>query len=144
MIAPCGFRCDQCVAFVDNARTRAARERGSAAWAKYWRLRVPPARVQCHGCTAGPVDGLDFPAADCEIRPCALERGIATCAECSEYPCATLAARMTACDSVVHRFRDRMPEQDFERFIAPYDCRATLERLRKATGARCGNRPGDR
>ena len=140
MIAPCGFRCDRCVAFRRNARTQADRVRGSAAWAKYYGLRVPPERIQCHGCLAGEVTGLQFPARDCEIRPCVLGRGFATCAECGEYPCRTLRSRMTACDEVVRRFRGKIPERDFARFIAPYDCRAILEGLRKGQPADPGHR----
>ncbi len=136
MIAPCGFRCDQCLAFVDNARTPADRATGSAAWAQYWRLRVAPERMQCHGCAAGPVAGLEFPDVNCKFRRCVLEQGLTTCAECEEYPCATLDARMASCDRVVRRFGDTIPQHDFARFIAPYDCRATLEQLRKSPAAR--------
>jgi hypothetical protein len=146
MISPCGFRCDRCVAFKKNARTRADRVRGSAAWAKYYRLRVPPERIQCHGCLAGEVAGLDFPDKNCEIRPCVLERGLATCADCREYPCRKLESRMAACDRVVRRFRGKIPEQEFTRFIAPYDCRATLEGIgkRRAAGLRTSRNRKDR
>ena len=135
MIAPCGFRCDRCVAFTRNARTQADRVRGSTGWATYWGLRVPPERIQCHGCPEGPVAGLQFPDSDCEIRPCVLGRGLATCAECGEYPCQSLRSRMAACDKVVTRCRDQVPERDFARFIAPYDCRTTFDGLRKGQPA---------
>ncbi len=131
MIAPCGFRCDRCLAFVENAKTHADRVRGSAAWAKYYGLQVAPQRMQCHGCARGQVEGLKFPDPKCEIRPCALERGLATCADCAEYPCATMQSRMAACDEVVQRFRGRIRDQEFSRCIAPYDCRAILDSVRK-------------
>ena len=38
MLAPCGFLCDRCVAFKDNAKCHADRVRGSAAWAKHYGL----------------------------------------------------------------------------------------------------------
>jgi hypothetical protein len=118
------------VAFKDNARHHADRVRGSAAWAKYYGLQVPPQQIQCHGCAAGHVAGLRWPAPRCRIRPCALKRGLPTCAECDEYPCKILEARMVGCDDVVERFRGTVPEADFASFIAPYDCRANLEALR--------------
>jgi hypothetical protein len=130
MIAPCGFRCDDCVAFAKNAKTHADRVRGSAAWARYYGLQVAPQRMQCHGCAAGKVEGLDFPDPKCEIRPCVLDRGLATCADCGEYPCKALESRMASCDEAVQRFRGHIPARDFARFIAPYDCRATLEAIR--------------
>ncbi len=130
MIAPCGFRCDWCLAFTANARTHGDRVRGSAAWAKYYGLQVAPQRMQCRGCAGGRVEGLKYPDPKCEIRPCAAGRGVASCADCDEYPCAVLQSRLAACDEVVERLRGRIPEQEFRRCIAPYDCRATLDGLR--------------
>ena len=135
MIAPCGFRCDQCLAFVGNARSHADRVRGSAAWAKYYQLQVSPQHMKCQGCAQGHVEGLRFPDPKCEIRPCAPERGVRTCADCPDYPCATLQSRMKACDRAVGRYRGAIPDAEFARCIAPYDCRATLEELRRQQGA---------
>ncbi len=131
MIAPCGFRCDRCLAFVANARTHADRVRGSGAWAKYFGLQVAPQQMRCRGCAGGKVEGLKYPDPKCEIRPCATERGVATCAGCGEYPCKTMRSRMAGCDDVVQRFRGHIPDHEFNRSIAPYDCRAILEELRK-------------
>ncbi len=136
MTAPCGFRCDRCVAFKDNAKSHADRVRGSAAWAKYYHLQVPPQQIQCHGCAAGRVAGLRWPDQRCRIRPCVLERGLATCAECGEYPCELLESTMAGCDEVVERFRGAIVDADFARFIAPYDRRANLEALRKGASSK--------
>lgn len=134
-IAPCGFRCDQCLAFVANAKTHADRVHGSAAWARYYHLQVSPQHMQCHGCRAGRIEGLQFPDPECEIRQCALDRGVETCAECSEYPCDALESRFESCDEVVRRCCGQIPADEFERCIAPYDCRATLEDIRKTRSA---------
>ncbi len=138
LIAPCGFRCDRCLAFRANAKTHADRVRGSAAWAKYYHLQVSPQRMQCHGCAEGHVAGLDFPDGKCEIRPCVLGRGLQNCAVCGEYACKALEARMSSCDKVVQRFRGAIPADEFDRFIAPYDCRATLEDIRKKESLKSG------
>ncbi len=130
-IAPCGFRCDLCLAFVAVARSHADRVRGSAAWAKYYHLQVTPQQMRCHGCREGKVEGLKFPDPKCEIRRCVSKRGLQTCADCADYPCDDVTQRMQSCDDVVLRCRGRIPVEDFTRFIAPYDCRATLEGLRK-------------
>ena len=143
-IAPCGFRCDRCLAFAANAKTHADRVRGSAAWAKYYHLQVPPQRMQCHGCAGGKVEGLQFPDPKCEIRPCVLERGIETCADCRDYPCETLESRMKSCDRVVERCRGTIPADEFDRFIAPYDCRATLDAVRKKQSADSGKTSGQK
>lgn len=137
-IAPCGFRCDRCLAFVANAKTHAERVRGSAAWAKYYHLQVSPQRMRCHGCAGGHVAGLDFPDRKCEIRKCVLDRSLETCAGCGEYPCDALESRMRSCDGVVERCRGKIPADEFDRFVAPYDCRATLDELRKKKSAGSG------
>ncbi len=138
LIAPCGFRCDRCLAFAANARSHADRVRGSAAWAKYYQLQVSPQRMQCHGCEKGTVEGLKFPDVKCEFRVCVLKRGLRTCADCAEYPCAKLEARMGSCDRAVERYRGAIPAAEFERCIAPYDCRATLDGIRKKQSAAAG------
>ncbi len=130
ILAPCGFRCDRCVAFKDNAKHHADRVRGSAAWAKYYGVQVPPQQIQCHGCLAGRVEGVRWPDPKCRIRPCAAKHQAATCAECEEYGCSLLESRMAGCDRVVERFRGRIEARDFARFIAPYDRRANLEARR--------------
>ncbi len=135
ILAPCGFRCDRCVAFKDNAKRHADRVRGSAAWAKYYGLQVPPQQIQCHGCLVGRVAGLRWPSQTCRIRPCAARHGTSTCAECDEYICDLLESNMAGCDSAVQRFRGRVEERDFARFIAPYDRRANLEARRRSLAA---------
>jgi hypothetical protein len=58
------------------------------------------------------------------------KRGLDNCAACSAYPCKRLEERMRACDRVRDKFQDRIPRGAFQKCIAPYDMRATLERLR--------------
>ncbi len=130
-IAPCGFRCDWCVAFKTNARTHADRVRGSATWARYWHLQVAPQRIVCDGCLSGLEGPLFRERNACRIRPCVLGRGLETCAECADYPCKMLERRMAACDEVVAQFKGKIPAREYERSIAPYDCRTILEGRRK-------------
>jgi len=47
----------------------------------------------CDGCQASidPDSKLsDYCLNECDVRPCAQERGFETCADCEEYPCMTL------------------------------------------------------
>ncbi len=131
IIAPCGFRCDRCVAYRPNARKHADRVHGSAAWARYWRLQVPPQRIACNGCLAERLEGGQFPEKRCRIRPCVLGRALETCAECGDYPCKLLQRRLADCDEVVEEFRGKIDRQEYEYSIAPYDRRATLEERRR-------------
>jgi hypothetical protein len=58
------------------------------------------------------------------------KRGLDNCAACPAYPFKRLEERMGACDRVRDKFQDRIPRGAFQKCIAPYDMRATLERLR--------------
>ncbi|HET9131324.1 MAG TPA: DUF3795 domain-containing protein, partial [Terriglobia bacterium] len=52
MVARCGFRCDQCGAFVKNSPTAADRLEAAAVWSKYFGLSVRPRDMRCNGCLA--------------------------------------------------------------------------------------------
>jgi hypothetical protein len=131
MIARCGFRCDLCGALVRNSPTSADRLDAAAGWAKYFHLKVKPDSMRCNGCLARDCSGYEFPEKNCAIRRCVLERGIDNCAACAEYPCTKLEKRMRGVEKVIKRFRNEVPKREFDRFIAPYDARTTLNQLRQ-------------
>ena len=132
IIARCGFRCDQCVAFVKNSPTAAARRTASAGWSKYFKLNVKPESMRCNGCLAEACPDYVFPEKKCAIRSCVAERKLENCAGCEEYPCKMLNKRMEGVEKVIKRFKNRIPRKEFDRFIAPYDARTTLNRLKQA------------
>ncbi len=129
IVARCGFRCDQCPAY--TSRTEKARIAGAAGWSRYFKLKVKPASMRCKGCLAGVCKGNEFPSAQCSIRLCVLDRKLDNCAGCREYPCSKLEARMKSVEKRIRQLKGRVPEKEFERFLAPYDARTTLNRLRR-------------
>lgn len=131
IVARCGFRCDLCGAFVKKSSTAADRRVVAAAWSKYFRLKVKPASIRCNGCLSQDRGGYEYPAKNCATRRCVIKRNIANCAECTEYPCKALETRMCGVDKIIDRFREKMAKREFDRFIAPYDARITLNRLRQ-------------
>lgn len=91
MIAYCGLSCEQCEAFIatknnDNALRSAVAEK----WAKLNNVPIKPEHINCTGCKS---EGVKTYYCDrlCEIRKCATGKSVATCAECPEYYCASLA-----------------------------------------------------
>ncbi|NHJ14351.1 MAG: DUF3795 domain-containing protein [Candidatus Thorarchaeota archaeon] len=88
MIAYCGLVCTECKAFIakqtDDNELRAS---AAAMWGSpEWPMDV--ADINCDGCKA---EGEHFKyCAACLVRTCGHERGVATCAHCSEYVCETL------------------------------------------------------
>jgi hypothetical protein len=131
VIARCGFRCDLCPAFVKNNTSAADRLAVAAGWSKYFRLKLKPESIRCYGCLEVRGRGFDLPPKTCAIQRCVTKRKLDNCAGCAEYPCKELDRRMKGVEKVIDRFRNKIPEREFDRFLAPYDARTTLNRLRK-------------
>lgn len=132
IIARCGFRCDLCPAYVQNSHTAVDRFRAAAGWSKYFRLKVKPESMRCYGCFAEKGKGFEFPAEGCTVSRCVVKRQLGNCSECGDYPCKALNERMNGVERVIKRFRNKIPKKEFDRFIAPYDARTTLDRLKHA------------
>jgi len=90
MMSFCGLLCNECGAFIatenddDTKRAEVAE-----TWSKQYDTDVNPADINCDGCLS---DGLRLfsHCKVCEIRKCAKERGIVSCAHCDEYACEKL------------------------------------------------------
>jgi len=87
MIAYCGLVCTDCPAYIaTQADDQAALEKVAAQWRE--EFNAPDITVEwviCDGCWIGERKcGHCF---ECEIRACAVERGIVNCAHCAEYAC---------------------------------------------------------
>ncbi len=131
IVARCGFRCDQCPAFTSH--TEKARIAAAAGWSRYFKLKVKPASMHCKGCLAGVCAQNDFPSKQCSIRLCVIDRKLENCAQCQEYPCAKLDRQMKGVEKRIAQLKGRIPKKEFDQFLAPYDARTTLNRLRLRT-----------
>lgn len=91
MIACCGLTCSECPALLATKAGDAARiAEVAAAWSAQFNTRVEPEHVWCDGCI---VEGRKCAhCGECEIRACAMGRGLANCALCDDYACGKLAA----------------------------------------------------
>jgi hypothetical protein len=92
LIAACGLDCAQCDAYkATQAGDLLALEAIAAKWTKEFNAPGLNAdNIQCDGCmTEGRKIGH---CAECQIRLCALERGLPTCAACPDYACQQLSA----------------------------------------------------
>jgi Protein of unknown function (DUF3795) len=92
LIAACGLDCAQCEAYVaTQANDLVALEQVAEKWTKEFNAPgLTAANVQCDGCmTEGRKIGN---CAECKMRLCAIERGLANCAACPDYACEQLAA----------------------------------------------------
>jgi hypothetical protein len=135
MIARCGFKCHQCLAFRENNKNLSDQIRVAKGWSEYFGLDVPPEKIQCNGCLSDDCGGTDFPDKNCPIRPCVIKKNLENCASCKDYPCQKLEERMTGVEAVTKRFYDKIPQEEYDNFIAPYDARKTLDGIRRKLGS---------
>jgi hypothetical protein len=137
----CGCNCGRCLAFVANARTPRDRIKCSNGWKEYLNASLNPKHCICNGCqTEDPwKTGYLIPDRGCNIRPCAIALGVRTCAECSEYPCEDLKARIPGRgfrDGVAKRLGRPVPQDDYLTFLEPYEGLKHLDALRLSLKSR--------
>jgi hypothetical protein len=90
MIACCGLDCEECGAFIatrnndDRHRAKVAEE-----WSKLYGASLKPEQINCTGCRSR---GVKFHYCDnmCEVRKCAMGKGLENCASCDAFACSQL------------------------------------------------------
>jgi hypothetical protein len=90
MIAYCGLVCSECPAYVaTQADDMEALERVAAQWSKEFNATFTATDCICDGCLSdnGRLIGH---CSECEIRACAIGRGVINCAHCDDYGCEKL------------------------------------------------------
>ena len=124
----CGYRCDQCPGYHGNIESDEDRRQVQADWVKYYDYKAELEDVECGGCGADTGDGNP----NCKVRPCAIEKNVATCAGCGEFACETIQKQMDAIKPIAEKHRDSMPAEDYERYIAPFESEARMKDLRRS------------
>lgn len=82
LIAYCGLDCEKCDARIATVNDdHALREATARLWAEANEAPITPEMIDCLGCR---VEGVKTPYCDsmCEIRQCAMSKGVATCGDC--------------------------------------------------------------
>ena len=111
LIAYCGLACSDCPAYIATQKNDdALRAETAKKWSEMFKADIKPADINCDGCPSDSTRLFSY-CGQCEIRKCAREKKVATCAACADYSCAKL-----------DKFLAEVPE-----------ARATLEALRKTT-----------
>lgn len=84
MIAYCGLDCEKCDAYLATLHNDSAlREKTAKLWSELNHVAIEPKDIRCQGCRA---DGVKTVFCDklCDIRQCALKKGVTTCGDCAE------------------------------------------------------------
>ena len=84
MIAYCGLNCGKCDAYLATINDdQALREKTAKLWTELNQVHILPEQINCQGCRA---DGTKtvFCESLCQIRQCALKKGVTTCGDCPD------------------------------------------------------------
>ena len=84
MIAFCGLDCAKCDAYIATQNDDdALRQKTAKLWSELNNVEILPEQINCNGCR---VDGRKTVFCDrlCPIRQCGLQKGFATCGDCTE------------------------------------------------------------
>ncbi len=91
MIAKCGLTCTDCEAYIATRNDdHQAKIRVAEKWKGLFGADFTPEDVTCDGCQSETGRLSSYARGGCEIRKCALDRKVATCAHCEDYACAPL------------------------------------------------------
>ena len=93
MIGYCGLDCEKCDAYIATINNdQALREKTAKLWTKLNNAPILPENINCEGCRMNGIKTV-FCDSLCEIKKCALKKGVATCGDCSESEtCPTVGA----------------------------------------------------
>ena len=128
IVAMCGFRCDICPAYAPNIGTDEDARKTCEGFRACYGFQLKPGEVACAGCLN---EGRHIDA-DCPVRPCVMEKGLETCAQCSDFDaCAKLKTRMDFLEPLPEKL-SRIPKEDFLKFVAPFQARPRMLALREA------------
>ncbi len=90
IIAKCGITCSECPAYIATQKNDdALRAETARKWSEMFKADIKAADINCDGCQSDGPRLFNY-CASCQIRKCAREKKVATCAACPEYSCQKL------------------------------------------------------
>ena len=108
MIGYCGLDCEKCDAYLATINNdHALREKTAKLWAALNNATIMPEHINCEGCRMNGAKTV-FCDSLCEIRKCALEKGVSTCGDCSEVEtCSTVGAIISNNPAALENLKER-------------------------------------
>ena len=92
MVAHCGLVCTECEAYeATQAGDMQALKRMAQTAAEQFDMDLTAADAMCDGCVAATGRRIPYCRA-CEIRQCAVQKHVESCAHCTGYPCEKIDA----------------------------------------------------
>jgi hypothetical protein len=127
----CGYNCALCPARSDDP---AVRQKLVDGWRKiFGHEHYTAENVKCDGCCS---DGK-LADHECQARPCAREKGMESCALCSEFPCKKVGHLLGTRDGMLvfcHRNLKDLTEEEYNLCMRQFDSMPDLVKLLVQTG----------
>lgn len=131
MIGYCGYSCYRCAARSDDP---AVRQRLVDGWRRlFGHEHYTVENVRCDGCLA---DGR-LADKECKARPCARERGVASCALCDDFVCEKVGNLLASREGmfVFNRRRSaQATEEEFNLCMRQFDSLPNLVKIMAEAG----------
>jgi hypothetical protein len=110
MIGYCGYNCHLCAARSDDP---AVRQKLVDGWRKiFGHERYTAENVRCDGCRSdGRVADIN-----CKARPCAIERGVESCAVCDDFMCDKMRHLLGSREGLLVFMRERFANVSEEEY----------------------------
>jgi len=130
IIGRCGFRCDLCMAYKGNGSGSLHQLSVAAGWFRYYEYMIHPSRVFCEGCLPTGSRLFKFKDSFDSVCDCVSGKKLENCALCDNYPCPDIEDKMSACELIKERYAGKIHNEEYLKFISPYDPRTVLEKER--------------
>ena len=131
MIGFCGYNCHHCAARSDDP---AERQKLVDGWRKvFGHQNYTAENVRCDGCRS---DGR-LADQSCRARPCALAKGVSSCALCDEFPCSKMSHLMgDRLGMLLGCYPQTMDlsEEEYNRCMRQFESRPNLIRILAGAG----------
>jgi hypothetical protein len=116
----CGYNCHLCAARSDDP---AVRQRLVDGWRKlYGHTMYTAENVKCVGC---PNEG-EHADTSCKARPCAIGKGVKSCAYCDDFPCDNLRPLISPMYFAT--------EEEYDLCMRQFEVKENLKRMLKGAG----------
>lgn len=131
MIGYCGYNCHLCAARSDDP---AVRQRLVDGWRKLFGHESYTAEnVRCDGCRA---DGR-LADKQCQARPCAVERGVESCALCDDFICGKVQQLLASREGMLvfmHGKMANLTEEEYNLCVRQFESMPNLIRIMAGAG----------
>lgn len=131
MIGYCGYSCHLCAARSDDA---ALRQKLVDGWRKlFGHEHYTAENVRCDGC---PANGR-LADKECKARPCAIERGVESCACCDDFVCDKVEHLLGSREGMLtflHRRLAQVTEEEYNLCARQFESMPNLIRILARAG----------